>query len=160
MNLAITFIIAALACFSGWEINGWRLGMEIQSIKAKHSDEMVQQANEASAKKAVLEKVRDALADKLAALNADYTTKLSKARHDNQTLRDRLASGTIGLRIDATCPSTPAGSAQAAQGGSVDSGSGAQLSAAAGSAYSALRDNITTTETTLIACQNSLRLFQ
>ena len=159
-NLIISIVIALAGFFAGWQSNGWRLGMEIQSIKAQHSAELVQQANEASSKKATLEKVRDALADKLAVLDAEYTAQLSKARHDNQTLRNRLASGTVGLRIDATCPSAGTGSAQSAQGGGVDSDSGAVLSAAAGQAYLDLRDNITTTEVTLQACQGALAEFQ
>ena len=159
-NLMISLAIALAGFFAGWQTNGWRLGLDIQSLKAEHSQEQVQLASKAAAQQAQMLKDRDALADRLAALDAEYTTQLSKARHDNQTLRDRLAAGSVGLRIDATCPSAPAGSAQAAQGGSVDSPAGAELSAAAGSAYSALRENIITTEVTLAVCQNALARFQ
>lgn len=159
-NLIISLVIAACGFFAGWQINGWRMDVDIQTLKAEHSQEQVQLANKAAAQQAQMLKARDALADKLSALDAEYTTQLTKARHDNQTLRDRLAAGSVGLRIDAVCPSAATGATQSAQGGSVDLAAGAELSAAAGSAYSALRENIITTEVTLAVCQNALARFQ
>lgn len=159
-NLIISLVIALAGFFAGWQTNGWRLGLEIQTIHATHAQEDAARTTAVLEQRAKLSKERDALADKLAALDAEYTTQLTKVRHDNQTLRDRLAAGTTGLRIEATCPQSGAGSPQAAQGGSVDPPAGAELSAAAGQTYTALRENIITTEVTLAVCQNALARFQ
>lgn len=159
-SLFISLVIALAGFLAGWQTNGWRLGLDIQSLKVEHSQEQVQLASKAAAQQTQMLKDRDALASKLAALDADYTTQLNKARHDNETLRNRIAAGSTGLRIQATCSQPAAGSAAAAQGGGVDPAAGAELTAAAGHAYSALRENITTTEVTLAACQSALARFQ
>lgn len=159
-QIIIVLAIAAASALGGWIVNGWRLGTEIQALKAKHSQTISDAEAETNRRMIALTNERDAKATRLASVDATYTAKLTKARHENKTLADRLASGTTGLRIAATCPASPTQGAGAAQSGSVDSPTGAVLDASAGSAYSALRDGITTTETTLAACQNSLAQFQ
>lgn len=159
-NLIISLVIALAGFFAGWQTNGWRLGQEIESIQNAYAWESAARATAALEQLAALEKQRDALGERLHLVDQTHTTQLTKARHENQTLRDRLAAGTTGLRIEATCTQPGAGSSQAAEGGSVDSPAGAVLSAAAGQTYSALRDNITTTEVTLAACQGALAEFQ
>lgn len=153
-QIIIALAIAAASALGGWTVNGWRLGTEIQALEAKHANAVADAAKETNRRLIALTNERDAKATRLASVDATYTAKLTKARHENKTLADRLAAGTTGLRIAATCP------ASSAQGSGVDSPAGAILDASAGSAYSALRDGITTTETTLAACQKSLAEFQ
>lgn len=158
-RLILSLVIALAGFAAGWLGNGWRLGAELQTIHAAHAQERADQAEAFSQRRAALAQERDALADRLHQADQTHTAQLQKARHENKTLADRIAAGAVGLRVDATC--TPAsGPAQAAQGGSVDPGPGAELTAVAGQAYSALRDNITTTEVTLSACQSALAEFQ
>lgn len=156
----IALAIAAASAFGGWTVNGWRLGTEIQELKAEHSQAVADAAEETNRRLIALTNERDAKATRLASVDATYTAQLTKARHENKTLADRLASGATGLRIAATCPASPTQGTGAAESSSLDSPAGAVLDASAGSAYSALRDGITTTETTLAACQKSLAQFQ
>lgn len=155
-QILVPLVIGIASAFGGWTVNGWRLGTEIQELKAKHSQAVADAAEETNRRLITMTNERDAKATRLFEVDATYTAQLTKARHENKTLADRLAAGTTGLRIAAACPSTPAQDAGTAQGSGVDSPTGAVLDASAGSAYSALRDGITTTETTLAACQKSL----
>jgi hypothetical protein len=159
-NLIISMTIAALGFAAGWLGNGWRLGAELQTIHATHAQERADQAEAFSQRRAALAQERDALADRLHLVDTTKTAQLTKAQNENKSLAARIAASTVGLRIDATCPSAGAGQAESAESGGVDSSAGAQLSAAAGQAYSALRENIVTTEVTLQACQSSLAEFQ
>lgn len=159
-NIIISMAIAALGFSGGWVFNGWRLGAELQTIHATHAKERADKAEAYSQRRAALTQERDALADRLHQADQTHTAQLQKARHENKSLADRIAAGAVGLRIDATCPGTGTGQAGGAESGSVDSPAGAQLSAAAGRAYSALRENIATTEVTLQACQGALAEFQ
>lgn len=160
MNYILALVIALAGFGSGWVSNGWRLGEKAQTMEAAHAQERADQAETFNKRRSAMDKERDALADKLAAADTTFTKQLAKARYENTTLASRLATGSVGLRIDATCPSAGTGQAQRAQGGGMDSGASAVLSATAGQAYLDLRDNIATTEATLSACQSSLRLFQ
>jgi hypothetical protein len=159
-QIIIALVIAAASAFGGWTVNGWRLGTEIQALKAKHANAVADAAAETNRRLIALTNERDAKATRLAGIDAKYTAQLTKERHENQILADRLAAGTTGLRIAATCPASPTKGTGAAQGGSMDSPAGAVLDPIARFAYSALRDGITTTESTLAACQKSLAEFQ
>jgi hypothetical protein len=159
-NLIISMTIAALGFVGGWVFNGWRLGAELQTIHATHAKERADQAEAFSQRRAALAAERDALADRLHLVDTTKTAQLTKAQNENKSLAARIAAGSVGLRIDATCPSAGTGQAESAESGGVDSPAGAQLSAAAGQAYSALRENITTTEVTLQACQGALSELQ
>lgn len=159
-NIIISMAIAALGFSGGWVFNGWRLGAELQTIHATHAKERAEKAEAYSQRRAALTQGRDALADRLHQADQTHTAQLQKARHENKSLADRIAAGSVGLRIDATCTSAGAGQAQSAESGSVDSPAGAQLTPTAGRAYSALRDSITTTEVTLQACQGALSELQ
>lgn len=161
MNNLIVSIVIALAGFAGgWVSNGWRLGGEIQTLLADHAREKSDQAEAFNQRRTAMVQERDVLAERLHLIDTTKTAQLTKARNENQALADRLAAGAVGLRIDATCTSAGAGQAQSAEGGSLDSPAGAQLTSTAGRAYSALRDSITATEVTLQACQGALSTFQ
>ena len=155
-QIIIALAIAAASALGGWTANGWRLGAEIQALEAKHANAVADAEAETNRRLIALTNERDAKATRLASVDAKYTAQLTKARHENKTLAHRLAAGTTGLRIAATCPASPAQGTGAAESSSLDSPAGAVLDASAKRAYSALRDGITTTETTLAACQKSL----
>jgi hypothetical protein len=95
-----------------------------------------------------------------AALSASADKHLSDLRTaQNETTR--LASGSVGLRVFATCPqSTPRLGTQTTPGTRVDTGTGAELDAAARQAYFALRIGINQVDAKLAACQDELRLRQ
>jgi prophage endopeptidase len=151
MNLRIIVALAlVLGVFaSGWTANGWRLGKQYAQERAKRAEFLNQEGER-------IRKDQEETLRKIAELDKEYTEKLTKARHENQALADRLASGAVRLRIAATCPTDTATTAKPAGSGGMDTPASAVLSAFAGQTYSALRDNIITTESTLSACQKSL----
>lgn len=158
-RLILSLVIALAGFAAGWLGNGWRLGQEIESIHNAYAWEDAARTTAELEQRAKLAQERDALADRLHQADQTHTAQLQKARHENKTLADRIAAGAVGLRVDATC-GPASGPAQTAESGGVDPSPGAELTAAARQAYSALRDNITTTEITLSACQSALAEFQ
>ena len=152
-------VIAAVLFGSGWAVNGWRLGTQVADLKAQHAQAIA--SSESAARKDLqdMTDARDALADRLSAIDKEKFAALEKERHENATLRDRIAAGAVGLRIGATCPATPEQKTGAAASGPVGTGGTARLDATAERAYLALRDGITTVQKQLSACQGSLRQF-
>ncbi|ARV17467.1 hypothetical protein AEP_00507 [Curvibacter sp. AEP1-3] len=148
-ELLIAIALVAVGFFGGWAVNGWRLD-------AEHGRERIELAKQRNDQLLAAIRQRDDLADKVDQVDKTRTAQLTKARNENKALTDRLAAGTTGLHIDATCPGT--GPTQTAQDAGVDSGAAAELTAAARQAYTALRQNIIETEGRLSACQELLTL--
>jgi prophage endopeptidase len=145
----ISALVLVLGVFaSGWTANGWRLGKQHEQERAKRAEFLNQQGER-------IRKDQEETLRKIAELDKEYTEKLTKARHENQALADRLATGAVRLRIAATCPADTDTTAKPAESSGMDTPTSAVLSASAGQTYSALRDNIITTENTLSACQKS-----
>lgn len=134
-------LIIALAFCTGWLVNGWR--MDARTTK---------QAEASARALQVAIKQRDSLSVQLAKTNDDALKKLQGAQNETNHLRDCLRVGNCGLRIAARCPAPPT----AAPGAGVDSGDAAQLTAASGLAYFALRDGIDRATAQLTACQGLL----
>lgn len=148
---AIAALIAgALAFVGGYKVADWRLTGQYTAEKLE--------ASQAAAKAlAAMTDERDILAGKLSAANDRHTDELRKAQNETNSLRDRLRTGSIGLRIAATCPESRLGP-QASSGARVDTGTGAELGETARRAYFALRDGIDRASAQLAACQDELRL--
>lgn len=155
-NLLIVLAVACAGFASGWTANGWRLGQEIEAIRTAHAREKVDQSEAFSQRRAALAAERDALAQRMSAIDKLATEKLRKDRDETNRHRDCLSDGTCGLRIQATCAPAAGGAPEAPNGTGVDPGEGATLDPAARSAYSALRDAIDSTENKLNACQGLL----
>jgi prophage endopeptidase len=156
IRLLIVAAIAASAFTAGWTANGWRLGSEIEAIQSVHIQDKADQLEAFMQRRAVLAAERDALADRMAAIDKSATEKLRKDRNETNRYRDCLSDGTCGLRIQATCAPAAGGASEASNGTGVDPGEGATLDSIARSAYSALRDAIDSTENKLNACQGLL----
>jgi prophage endopeptidase len=159
MKLLISLLIALAGFGAGWASNGWRLGEEVQSLKTQHEKTIADAEHANNMHLIALVNEHDAKAARLAAIDQETTDQLTKAQHENKTLAARLAAGTVGLRIAATCPASAPGGPEAAQGTGVGAGASATLDATAGRAYSALREGIATTEGKLTACQRMLAEF-
>ena len=144
---ALALVLGVFA--SGWTANGWRLGKQYAQESAKRAEFLNQEGER-------IRKDQEETLKKIAALDKEYTEKLRKARYESKALADRLASGAVRLRIAATCPADTATTAKPTESGGMDTPTSAVLSASAGQTYTALRDNIITTENTLSACQKSL----
>lgn len=146
----VAVIVGVLAFGGGWEANGWRL-------TGQYTAEKLEASQEAAKALAAMTADRDQLAGKLTAANDQHTTELRKAQNETNSLRDRLANSSSGLRIAATCRESRLGP-QAPSGARVDSGTGAELDTTARQAYFALRDGIDRASAQLAACQDELTL--
>lgn len=154
--LLIVATIAASGFAAGWTTNGWRLGAEIEAIQSVHIQDKAAQLEASMERRKALAAERDALADRMAAIDKSATEKLRKDRNETNRYRDCLSDGTCGLRIQATCAPAAGGAPEASNGTGLDPGEGATLDPIARSAYSALRDAIDSTENKLNACQGLL----
>lgn len=145
------------AYISSVESKGYARGYDKATAEATTKELAQQQANQAAF--AALLADRDAKDATLSAAADKNFSALRTAQNETLRLRDRLASGSVGLRIAATCPqSTPRLGAQTAPGARVDTGTGAELDPVARQAYFALRDGINRVDAKLAACQDELRL--
>lgn len=151
--------VAAAIFGAGWAVNGWRLGSALERVKAAHSDTVAKAATAAGEQLAEATRERDALAATLSGIDVAGMAELKRTKNENETLRSRVASGAVGLRVAATCPAVNPAAAGKTEGGRLDSGTAPVLDAAAESTYFALRQGITDTEATLTACQGALGAF-
>jgi len=143
-------ILALAGAFAaGWAGNGWRLN-------AEHDRERLELAKQAARQLDAMTADRDAKAAALVTANDKHLAKLQGAQNETNRLRDCLRTGSCGLRIAATCP--PAQGPDITAAPSVDSGTRAELTPDAESAYFTLRDGIGRTESKLAACQDELRI--
>ena len=138
-----------LLVWIGWAVNGWRL-------TATHDRERAAWREAADAKLKTATDARDALAERLKESDDAHLDALEKKDAENKALRDRVAAGTVGLRVAAKCPAVVRVS-EAASGAGVDSGAGAELDPGARSNYFALLDGLARFESKLSACQSQLR---
>ena len=160
MTQLIIYLAILLAGFgAGWETNGWRMGTEVQTLKTEHAQTVADAQAAANKHEIQLVNQRDALAEQVSQIDQAGTAQLQKAQDENQTLRTRIASGAVRLRIAASCPTGTQSGTGSTQSPGVDTGTGATLDASAGQAYSDLRSGITVTETRLTACQEVLAKF-
>ena len=149
---AVVLVVALLAAFAGgYKVADWR-------ATAKANADALARAEKAEAGRTKAIEERDAMAQRLAASDLNHTEALRKAQDENDSLRNRIAAGTVGLRIRAVCPVRAPATAEAAAGPRVDTGTPAELDDAAGRAYSALRQGISQTAAQLAACQDELRM--
>lgn len=132
----IAYAAAAAFIFgAGWTANGWRLDAV---YTAKENNLIRREADHAK-------KVReeDARLSALAQTNDQKQTKeLQDALAEIETLRDRVAAGTGGLRIQAKCPATGTVVPKASTTTGVDDAAGPRLTPAAEQHYFVLRERI------------------
>lgn len=157
VKLAIMAAALAGAFGVGWGVNGWRLGAEVAQVRQEHAQEVQKATAAALAQLKDAQAQRDALAARLAGVDAAGTTQLRKVQDENETLRAAVAAGARRLRVAATCPARPADVPQAAAGSRVDTAAGPELTPDARRDYFALRAGIGAQAAQLAACQQSLR---
>lgn len=164
-KLAIAAAILAAGFGGGWTVEAWRMSGKVQAaknettqLKADYSKRDAAASLDYTNKLKALTAERDALASTLAGLDAKHTKELSDAKQETVNLRNCVASGKCGLRVNATCPvpATVAGVSQALAGTGLDTGAGIRLTPDAEQAYYTLRDGLKQQQITLQACQERL----
>lgn len=144
------YAIAAVVIFgAGYTVSSWRSTAAAEQLEsarmAQASKDREEAINAYIHLSGVLAKQRD-----------ENAKQQQDARNETNRLRDRLNSGSVGLRIAARCPAV-AGTSNAA-GAGVGLGAWAELDPASRQAYFDLRDGINETESKLSACQAELKL--
>lgn len=157
VKLALLAGAIAAAFGAGWAVNGWRHGEEVAELKATHATTVADSLREGLREFSRVVAERDAKQAELSRVSAAGLADVEKAKNENDRLRRCLADGTCWVRIAATCPPPSPDVPQAPGGRGVDSAGGPIIPAAVQSDILDLRRSIRLTETTLQACQASLR---
>lgn len=162
IDLRLVAAAAALAVSfgAGWAVNGWRVGAQVDKIKADQSAALATANRSALVLQQRLDAERDGKAAELAAIDAKGAKALRDAQNENDRLQRCIAAGTCGLRVNVVRGACPAGDVPGtAPAGGVDLGAGAELAPAARQDYFTLRGSIERAGAKLTACQASLRLL-
>ncbi len=156
------YLVAALVGAAiSWGVQDWRKGEEIQTIRLQWQHERTKELDDIINKERKARDERDALARKIVENDQRHLDQLRVQENESKKLMDCVASGKCGLRIAATCPKQPGGSAGVPTPGTtvgVDTGTDARLTAAAEQSYYALRAGLNEMQTKLRACQADLLL--
>lgn len=145
----------AVAFGGGWTVNGWRLDKNAATLATQHAEALTAAYERTREAQAALQTQKDLQTGAVSMIDANELTKLRKAQNENETLRGRVAAGTVRLRVAADCPRPSDNVSTSEPATGVDSGARASLTAAAGQDYFALRAGIALTERTLAACQRA-----
>lgn len=160
IDLRLVAAAAALAVSfgAGWAVNGWRVGSQVDKLKADQSAALATANRSALVLQQRLDAERDGKAAELAAIDAKGAKALKGAQDENDRLQRCIAAGTCGLRVNVVRSACPASDVPgtAATGG-VDSGTGIELAPAARQDYFTLRNALGRVGAKLDACQSSLR---
>lgn len=134
--------VIAVAAAGGWFANGWRLNAKIANLNTEHAT-LITSAHKATLRAVEAEQERHAAEERARdQIDADKTAQLNKAKDELQSLRDGVANGSIGLRINATCPRSAGNVPARPSAPSVDDGAAPELTADARQNYYALREAI------------------
>ena len=151
LAVAAAGLVAAFSAgwCGGWYTNGWRLSSGFNAERVAQRDAAAEVLRLALAD-------RDRRAHELRTTNDTNLTKLQRAQHETNRLRDRVSSDAVRLRVGAFCPGVGVPAPAAAPG--VADGAGAELDPTARRAYFALRDALDLSERKLTGCQAELTL--
>lgn len=105
MNLYISLVCAALTFAVGWLVNGWRLGAELESLKTRHANAIIEAQMQANIKT----EERIAEAGRIAyEANIEKNKAIADARSAN-TVADQLRERIRTINRSG-CPATLYGS--------------------------------------------------
>ena len=161
--LAVILVVVALVWWnrfiSGVEAKGYTHGYDKATAEATAAKLVQAEVNQKAFAALIADK--DAKNALLSASDDKHSKALRTSQNETARLRDSLASGTVGLYVNATCPqSQPRLGPQTTSNSSVDIGTGARLDKVAERSYNALRDGINQATAQLAACQGELKIRQ
>ena len=102
-------LAGALAFAGAWQIQGWRLGAQIASLKTAHAETLREIADKTSKASDAVRKYETGVADQLADKDATHYKELNHAQSDTARMRACVAAGTCGVRIITRSASCAAG---------------------------------------------------
>lgn len=156
-RIATIVAVLALAFGAGWISQGWRADKALSSLQAEHALEVAEAESATRVAQQLLDEERDKWNDERSRIDYEQTAKLKVAEDETNRLRDCIANGTCGLRINAKCPTPATDVPEAGAPGRMDHGTGPELTADARQNYFALRDGIAKVVAQLAACQGSTK---
>ena len=151
-------IALAVAGFTvGWGTNGWRADAKLSRVKTEYAQSSMYATQRALLDQKNLFERKEHLTQELAQADKLELEKLKGAENETQRLRACLRNGTCGLRVAAICPTTSSQLPSPTSSSSVDTTTPTRLTEAAGQDYLDLRAQIDRTQSTLSACQASIK---
>lgn len=139
-------LLAAICFGAGWKVQGWRLGAQMAQVEAGISAERTDAMR-------LLIAEQEASAAEMSEADEKYTGELNDAKGKIADLERRVANGSSGLRVAASCPpAKPLPEAGTAAGVGAGNGESNELNADARPDYYALRRGILELEAALKVC--------
>ena len=105
---AYQLIGACLLVAVTWQVQAWRLGVQLERQASVHAQALSQQSQAVLHQQQAEQDKRLALEQQLSVSDQHHARELSDAQHNQATLRDRLATADVRLSVllDATEPAS------------------------------------------------------
>jgi hypothetical protein len=156
VRIAAVVLVAALCFGTGWKVNGWRLGTVAAGLQVQEAHERADALAAALRAAKVNRERAEALQAQLAGISATGYAALRKGEHENDNLRNAVATGASVVRVHGlNCPGT-ADVPPAVAGRGVDSGGGAALDVGTGQTFLSVRAVAGRISAKLETCQRTL----
>ena len=92
-------LAGALAFAGAWQVQAWRMGAQLASLKATHAETLREIADKTSKASDAVRKYEAGVADQLADKDATHHKELTNAQSETARMRACVAAGTCGVRI-------------------------------------------------------------
>ena len=118
-------LAGALAFAGAWQVQAWRMGEQLASLKAGHAETLREIADKTAKASEAVRKYEAGVADRLADKDATHYKELTHAKSESDRLRACVAAGACGVRIITRSASCAAGGAVPQDAGAGGVGDGA-----------------------------------
>ena len=98
-HVAAGLVGAALAAMAAWNVQAWRYGEQIATIKTEHAQTMQRIADKTTKTLDAVREYERTVAQDLADKDAQRTKEVADAKTETDRLRRCIAAGTCGVRI-------------------------------------------------------------
>ena len=92
-------LAGALAFAGAWQVQAWRMGAQLASLKATHAETLQAIADKTAKASEAVRKYEAGVADQLADKDVQHYKELTHAKTETDRLRACVAAGACGVRI-------------------------------------------------------------
>ena len=124
-HVAAALLAGALAFAGAWQVQAWRMGEQLASLKADHAKTMQAIADKTEKASKAVRKYEAGVAGQLADKDATHYKELTYAQSETARMRACVAAGACGVRIITRSASCAAGGAVPKDAGAGGLGDGA-----------------------------------
>ena len=136
-------LAGALAFAGAWQVQAWRMGEQLASLKATHAETLQAIADKTAQARAAVARYELAAHAQLADKDAQHYQELTHAQSETARMRACVAAGTCGVRIITRSTACAAGSSVPQDAGAGGLGDGAiSLDDAAANRVLYLRESV------------------